>query len=91
MNEWKESPPPPEECPFYPCWVTNGINVFMASWRRGEGWKVGTGAALNGEWKIGAGLAFSPDEITHYQLLQAPEPPNQEKLSSIKEVSYAQL
>lgn len=76
-GEWAKTPP--ENVPFYPCWVTNGRNVFLASWR-------------DGEWKIGKGSAFEPDEITHYQLLKAPNPPIliQDKLES-NEVIYANL
>lgn len=76
-GKWAESPP--SHTPFYPCWATNGEHVFLASWR-------------DGEWKIGQGLAFTPDEVTHYQILKAPEPPNliQEKSVS-NEVNYADL
>jgi hypothetical protein len=56
-SEWQKSPP--EVTPFYPCWVTNGVDVFMATWRHGE-------------WRIGSGLAYTANEITHYQLLKAP-------------------
>lgn len=75
MNDWQISPPPDKLLPFYPCWVTNGERVFLASWREGE-------------WKIGEGLAFTPDEITHYQILKAPNPPN---FIKEKEVNYVNL
>ncbi len=59
-HKWLKSPP--EYTPFLPCWVTNGTKVFMATW-------------LNGEWVIGKGFAYTPDEITHYQFLEPPLAP----------------
>lgn len=65
-SEWAETPP--SDIPFYPCWVTNGEYVFLATWRNDDG-------RCGGRWEIGKGLAFTPDEITHYQVLKAPKPP----------------
>lgn len=78
FHGWQQSPPHPDLTPFYSCWVTNGKHVFMARWR-------------NGEWEIGRGLAFTPDEITHFQLLKAPPPPVliQESQQTNNEVNYA--
>lgn len=75
-GEWLKSPP--EHAPFYPCWVLGDNDfIFLARWR-------------DGEWEIGKGIAAIPSEITHYQFLIAPAPPNRENLTS-NEVNYANL
>lgn len=61
-SDWLVSPPNLDCLPFYPCWVTNGKNVFLASW-------------LEAQWEIGKGLAYDNTEITHFQYLKAPKPP----------------
>ena len=61
MDRWLFTDP---DCTslFYPSWVSNGTDVWLAHWREGA-------------WKIGAGLAYKPEEITCWQTIERPDPP----------------